>query len=142
MEGVMKIAIVGLDDKFVIDFANQLAKLLNLKHQNFAIEFNRVLLNFINVSSSDFLQAQESALMQRLINEENKILSLSGDEYLSNKNYLFFKNTTTIFMERKEKNKILNNIQKLIKKHCEITIKQNKFKTNEIANKIRGKYNG
>ena len=41
-------------------------------------------------------------------------------------------------MEKKEDDKILINIQKLLKKHCKITIKQDKIEMKKILNIVKG----
>lgn len=141
----MKIAIVGLDDDFVENFSNQLASILNLTYKSFTAEFDKYLLSTVNQSVfeiDDVLQSQEKRLLSKLLNIDNVVLSVNDDTFLSNNNYLIFKDVLTICVEKKENDKILNNIQKLIKKHCKLVIKQENFEINSILNKIRGKYNG
>ena len=141
----MKIAIVGLDDDFVENFSNQLASILNLTYKSFTAEFDKYLLSTVNQSIfeiDDVLQSQEKRLLSKLLNIDNVVLSVNDDTFLSNNNYLIFKDVLTICVDKKENDKILNNIQKLIKKHCKLVIKQENFEINSILNKIRGKYNG
>ncbi len=141
----MKIAIVGLDDDFVVDFSNQLASALGLQHINFNFEYDKVLLNSINQSvfeTNEILEKQETVLLKNLIELNNVLISIDDDAFLSNSNYKLLNNVLTILIEKKENDKILNNIQKLIKKHCKLTINQENIELNSILNKIRGNYNG
>ena len=137
----MNIAVVGLDNQFVIDFSKILASKLNLNYISFDDEFNKVLLNNNEASLlnlNDKLTTQENWLMKKLTQQKDIILSVSNDTFVSNENYKLFQNFVTIFIEKKETDKILKNIQKLIKKHCKITIKQEKIDINKILNIIKG----
>lgn len=141
----MKIAIVGLDDDFVIEFSNQLASALNLQHVNFNSEYDKILLTSINQSlfeTNDIMEEKETILLKNLIDLDNVIISINDDAFLSNVNYKLLNNILTILIEKKENDKILNNIQKLIKKHCKLIINQENIEINSILNKIRGNYNG
>ena len=137
----MQIAVVGLDDEFVIEFSKILASKLKLEYVNFNAEFEKLLLNCDNKSLlalNNELTTKETALIRKFTQAKDVVISITNDAFISNENYKLFDNLITILIEKKETDKTLKNIEKLLKKHCKIAIKQERIDINEILNIIKG----
>lgn len=126
----MLVAIIGLDDEFAKEFAKSLASKLDVKYKDFDSElsyyFTFQKVTTLQTANEEYISS-EIEFIKKLL-KENVIISIPNDVYVSNKNYELFKDVLTIFIERKESKEVLKNIQKLIKKHCKIVIKQEKLK--------------
>jgi len=70
------------------------------------------------------------------------VISIRDDSFLSNEHYELFADSLTILIEREETDKIRNNIQNLIKKHCKMSFSQENFDFNKFLSIIRGVYDG
>ena len=74
--------------------------------------------------------------LEELADMENVIISLTDDEFISNENYMLFDNSFVILLEVGYKNNIKENIQKLIKKHCNYSVDVKKIKINSLVKVI------
>ena len=133
----MNVVIVGLDDEFCATFSKTIADFLQLEYINFETYFDDGLL-FLNDypledANTQFNQIEKEKLKE-LLNKNNIVISLNNSTFLSNQNYNLFNNHLTICVEKVEVDKILKNIQKLIKNHCKITINQEITNNKQIKN--------
>ena len=137
----MRVVFVGLNNDFVKEFAKEFASELKINYMDFDEELNAYLIlqkvSTLQTANEEFLTLEE-LLIKQLLDADNFIMSISNEVYLSNENYKLFENTLTLLMEKKEDDKILINIQKLLKKHCKITIKQDKIEMKKILNIVKG----
>lgn len=135
----MNIAIVGLDYDFVVHFSKSLAVKMKMKFVDFENEFEKVMLTTDNLEIlNGQAEVKEAVFLNQLAQQKNIVLSISNESFLSNRNYEVLNDFFIILIEKKEDNKILKNIQKIIKKHCKIAIKQENISINEILNIIKG----
>lgn len=138
------IVIVGLDDEFVVDFAEAVALTIGFQHVNFDFEFEKEL-----VQSKDYpltevdklMKDKETKILNHLLNKDNVVLSVSNNSFLANLKNDLFNKSFTILIERKENEKLSKNIQKLIKKYCKISLKQEKINLNNLKSNILKHFN-
>ena len=135
----MNIAIVGLDYDFVVYFSKSLAVKMKMKFVDFENEFEKEMLTTDNLEIlNGQAEVKEAVFLNQLAQQKNIVLSISNESFLSNRNYEVLNDFFIILIEKKEDKKILKNIQKIIKKHCKIAIKQENININEILNIIKG----
>ena len=118
-----KFIIFGLDFEQVQATARSLSKKLNLKFLNAGEIFNKTLLKSANdpvLLIDDELNEQESLLCQKL-SEQEGVIAMADDMFLSNENYKFFKNFTKILLKSNTKSKLKQNIENLLQSHATIT---------------------
>lgn len=135
----MNVIIVGIDDDFVVGFSKTVAQTLGFEYVNFDTEFEKILIQTKDEYLQSFepvLDAKERDCILTILKAEKQVISVCNNSFLSNKNYELFKDQLTIIVEKQEKEKILKNIQKLIKKHCKICLKQEKIDLNLLKNNI------
>ena len=126
----MRVVVVGLNNDFVKKFSKDFASEIKCNYIDFDEELNTYLMlqsmSDLQTANEEFLILEE-LLIKHSLDTDNFIMSISNETYLSNDNYKLFENATTILLEKKEDDKTLRNIQKLLKKHCKIIIKQNNW---------------
>lgn len=118
-----KIIIFGLNFEDVKQTARAISKNFNLKFFNAQEIFNKTLLKSADypvLLIDDELNAQESLLCKRLTDQEG-VVAMSDDMFLSNENYKNFKNFTKILLKSKTNSKLKQNIENLLQTHATIT---------------------
>ena len=139
----MKVVIVGLDDLAVVDMSKNLASTLGFKCLNFDSEFEKVLLtskDYPLIEIDVLLERKEKMLIEYILKFDDIVLAISNNSYLSNENYKLFKDDVTICVEKEENEKILKNLQNLIKKHCKISINQQNYDISMLIDEIKKYY--
>ena len=132
-----KIIIFGLNFEQVQEVARSVSKKLNLKFLNASNIFNKTLLESANdpvLLIDDELNEQESLLCQKLAAQDDVVVAMSDDMFLSNENYKNFKNFTKILLKTKTSSKIKQNIENLLQSHSTIT----STTLDEILEKLKG----
>ncbi len=135
----MNVVFVGVDDEYVMKLAQAVAKLLDFVHVNFDRNLEIILqkTELLNIKYfEDALCEKEQNVIKKILSTDKQVISICNNSFLSNKNYELFKNELIICVEKIEENKILKNIEKLIKKHSLICLKQEKIDLNQLKNNI------
>ena len=141
---MMKVAVVGLDDEYVAEFAKNLAEVFNIQYINFDDELCEKIVMLRNTKLEQMLyvlEQTEKELLSSCLSEKNFVISVKNSTFISNANYKYFKNVLTICIEKDSNEKTFKNIQNLIKKHCKIKINQEKIDINEVKNEILNYFN-
>ena len=118
-----KIIIFGLEYEQVQEIAHSVSKKLNLKFLNSQQIFNKTLLKSASdpvLLIDDELNEQESKLCKKLA-EQDGVIAMSDDMFLSNENYKYFKNFAKILIKSKTHSKIKQNIENLLQSHATTT---------------------
>lgn len=118
-----KIIVFGLNFEDVQKISRSIAKKLNLKFFNAKEIFSRTLLKSAGdpvLLVDDILNEKESQLCAQLA-EQNGVVAMSDDMFLSNENYKNFKNFTKILIKSQTKNKLKQNIENLLQTHATIS---------------------
>lgn len=137
----MNITIVGMEYEKVKNIAQAISQLLSCQCVDFSLLFEQELLVGFDCPltlANVVMQQKEKALLKNLLKENATIIHLQDDVFLSNENYKLLKNSLTILIEFELKDKILLNIQKLLKKHTKIYIKEKNLNINKLIDAIRG----
>lgn len=142
MEDNMKnIAIVGLDNAFVKKFAQKIAREIGYKYIDANEKFDKDLLANINypmILVDELLDEKENRLIEKLTKNDNTVISISDDMFLSNEHYKILEETTVILILDENVGKIKKNIEKMIEKHANFVFNKNEIKTNDIIKIVRG----
>lgn len=137
----MRVVFVGINNNFVKEFAKEFASELEINYIDFDEKLDAYLIlqkvSTLQAANEEFLTLEE-LLIKQLLNADNFVMSISNEIYLSNEHCKLFENAITIMLEKKEDDKILINIQKLLKKHCKFAIKQEKIEMKKILNIVKG----
>lgn len=140
----MNVVIVGIDDEFCEELSQTVAVNIACEYVNFNDLFSVDLIrsfDFPLAEANENLNQQEKLRIQTLAKRDNVVTSINHSAFLSNENYALFEQALTICVEKKQTEKILKNIQNLIKKHCKICLNQEKINLKEIKYKIKSYYN-
>ncbi len=116
----MKICLVGLNNKRVGQIATLLAQKLGFKFIDLAKEFDYFLLNSLNyptIKAEKSLAVAETKLILAALKEENVVVYLPNDMFLSNQNYKKIDGTKIVITEVFD-DEIKTNLQNLISKNC------------------------
>ena len=133
------IVVVCLDYCYALKIGKQLSNILNMQHIDFDEIIKNGLINSLDYPlsiSNEIMQIKEKSILEELADMENVIISLTDDEFISNENYMLFDNSFVILLEVGYKNNIKENIQKLIKKHCNYSVDVKKIKINSLVKVI------
>lgn len=131
-----KIIVFGLNFEDVQQISRAIAKKLNLKFFNAKQIFNKTLLKSAVdpvLLVDDILNEKESLLCAQLA-EQNGVVAMSDDMFLSNENYKYFKNFTKILIKSKTNSKLKQNIENLLQTHATITASS----LEEVFEKLKG----
>ena len=131
-----KIIIFGLNFEQVQAIAHSISKKLNLKFLNAQQIFNKTLLKSATdpmLLIDDELNEEESLLCQKLAEQEG-VIAMPDDMFLSNENFKNFKNFTKILLKTKTSSKIKQNIENLLQSHATITATT----LEEVLEKLKG----
>ena len=138
---MQNIVVVCLDYDCALKIGKQLSNILNMQLYNADEFIKNSLLNTLDypiIISNEIMQIKENAGLIELSKKEKVVITITDDEFISNGNYKLFKNSFIILLEIDTSNKIKQNIQKLIKKHCETSVIIKNLEINNLISKIRG----
>lgn len=120
------VAIVSINNSLSKTVAKKLANQLNCKFIDLEKEFEQILL--LNIRTPLFnnaiLEQKEHQLIKYSAEQENVVISLNNDMFLSNGNYNLLKNLQIVLIEQDFDDKISKNLQSLIKKYANISIRE------------------
>lgn len=132
--------IVGIDNEFVHNFAEILAKVMKFEFVDVDLEFEKVLINSFDspiFEADEILIHKERMLLGGLTKRENIVLCVKDNTFLSNENYSVCSNSLVITIEKQNLNKIENNIQNLLKQHSTFCVLQSELTIEKMINLLR-----
>lgn len=135
------IVIVGMNKDYCKTLSNTLAKIFNFKYVDAESEFENLLINSFDhpmMLVDDILREKETEFLTQLSKLTDVVIYLADDTYLSNEHYKIFKNFNTILVETNCKNKILKNIQNLLKKYCKFSVNEQNLNIDELKDLLKG----
>lgn len=84
-------------------------------------------IDFPLLKSNSIMEGIEKMTMDDILLKDNQIIYMSNEIFVSNLKSELVKNLKILFIEIKNNDKIINNIQNLIKKHANIIISSEKI---------------
>lgn len=132
------IVIVGHDIMSLSQYARQLASRVGYRYEDLSRELDKLLLSNIDIPldlSVPLVDVRERELYYSFSRQEKTLTVVSVDMYLAHENYNIFKDCFVIYVDDEKNDKML---EKLVKKHVDLTIRQEKAQINELVKIIKG----
>ena len=122
------ITIVSMDNEQTKNIAQRLAATLNFVYIDASLELEKLLLtDFRSSMFNSDTPAKETKLISYLAKQNNSVLAIDNEMFLSNENYKQFKKSVTLLIEIKNDNEIAFNLQDLLKKYCKFSTTETKI---------------
>ena len=135
------IVFVGFDLPFLNNLAKQIADLMQYKFEDLSSQFDEMLLSSIGVPlevDKPYLEARENLLYYLFSQKTQSVTAISADMYLASENYNLFRDSFVIYISSEKIKKLDKTIEKLLKKHVNLVLKQENLKFDDILNKFKG----
>ena len=122
------IVVVSLKDEKAQDLASKLAAKLNYNYVDFDDRLEEYLLATIDIPTilvDEILNEKESELLDELVKEQNVVLKLANDTFLSNENYKLLKNCIVVLISVENLAKVQKKLEEAIKKYSNVVVNEN-----------------
>ena len=132
------LVIVGLDRPFLEQFASQLACKIDYIYIDILARLDQELISSIDMPldiGEPYIQARERELYYTFNDSQNAITVITDDMYAANENYQIFENCFVLYVTNDKSDKTL---EKLLKKHVDLIIKQENLKVKGIVDIFKG----
>ena len=121
------IIVVSMDEEKSTNMAKKLSKQLKFNYIDAGERFDEFLLSTMDLPTmlvDEILNLQESELLSELAKEQNAVIKVANDTFLSNENYKIFKNSTVVLLVVEKLGKTKRAIENHIKKYANVIINE------------------
>ena len=122
------IVVVSLKDEKAQDLASKLAAKLKYNYVDFDDRLEEYLLATIDIPTilvDEILNEKESELLDELVKEQNVVLTLANDTFLSNENYKLLKNCIVVLISVENLAKVQKKLEEAIQKYSNVVVNEN-----------------
>ena len=135
------IVVVSMNKDLAVAIADKIAKILSLSFINADDEVDVALvggLDFpLEVTKLSMANIERQILMT-LSDRDDSVISIQNGTFLANENYKIFQKSLKILVKIDENEKISQNLQKLLEKYCDVTIREKDIDFHKLITLLRG----
>lgn len=135
------IVVLSLNEEKACFLAENLAKKLKFSYIDAGERFDDYLISSIDAPTilvDEILNLKESELLSDLAKENNAVIKVANDAFLSNENYKIFKNCIVVLVLTEKLGKTKRAIEEQIKKYSNVVVNENATEI-EILKLIKSK---